>query len=179
VNIVITGRKVDVTSALRKYAEEKIGKFDRYLANISEAVVTLSIQKHLHKTEVLLKVNGTMIQAEGVTEELYSSIDEVVDKLDKQVKKLKGKQSARRKSSAGGKEPMAAPEAPVEEAPAEGTRAIVRKSIDVKPMTPEEASLQLEMGTMDFLVFTNPATGETNVIYRMANGNFGLIEPAR
>jgi putative sigma-54 modulation protein len=123
-NIVVNGRNVEVTSALRRYAEEKIGKFDRYMANISEATVTLSIQKHMHKTEVLLKANGNMIQAEGVTDELYSSIDEVVTKLDKQIKKLKGKLTSYRKSDTKAREARYTDE----EHPADTGRSIIRKS---------------------------------------------------
>ena len=96
-NIVVTGRHVEVTSALKKYAEEKIGKFDRYLSNITEAVVTLSVQKRMHKVDVLIKASGNMLQADATTEELYSAIDEVVEKLDRQVKKLKGKLTDHRK----------------------------------------------------------------------------------
>lgn len=173
-NIVVTGRNVEVTPALKKYAEDKIGKFDRYLANISEATVTLSIQKHMHKTEVLIKANGNMLQAEGVTGELYSSIDEVVNKLDKQVKKLKGKLSSFRKSDTKAREAFA----PVAEAAAEPGKIIIRKTYDTKPMSPEEASMQIELSPMDFLVFTNSATGSLNVIYKMNDGNFGLIEPS-
>ena len=96
-NIIINGRHLEITQALKNYAEEKIGKFEKYLSNISEAVVTLSVEKYRHKAEVLLKVNGVLIQAEGVTGEVYSAIDEVVEKLEKQVKKYKGKLKLYRK----------------------------------------------------------------------------------
>jgi putative sigma-54 modulation protein len=174
-NIVVNGRNVEVTPALRQYAEDKIGKFDRYMANISEATVTLSIQKHRHKTEVLLKANGNMIQAEGVTEELYSSIDEVVSKLDKQIKKLKGKLTSHRKSEAKNKESFETTSTP----PVETGKVIFQKSYAMKPMSPEEASMQLELDGKDFLVFTNSGNGNINVIYRMSDGNFGLIEPKK
>src|SRR3989304_8318915 len=96
-NIIVTGRHLEVTPALKKYAEEKIKKFNRYLSNISEAIVTLSIEKYRHKVEVLLKVNGVLIQAEGITGEIYSSIDEVVEKLERQVKRYKEKLVSHRK----------------------------------------------------------------------------------
>ncbi|MFA4830398.1 MAG: ribosome-associated translation inhibitor RaiA, partial [Thermodesulfovibrionales bacterium] len=90
-NVIVNGRHMDLTPALKNYAEEKVKKFERYSSNITEAVVTLSIEKYRHKAEVLLKANGTLIQAEGITGEIYSSIDEVVEKLEKQVKKYKEK----------------------------------------------------------------------------------------
>ncbi len=175
-NISVNGRNsLDVTQSLRSYAEDKIGKFDKYLSNITEAVVTLSKQKHMYKTEVLLKINGMMIQAEGVTGEIYSSIDEVVEKLDSRIKKFKGKLVSHRKSDTRHKE--AAPAA--EEAPHEMGRIIKKKSFDMKPMDPDEAAMQMELLDKDFFVFTNDQNGSINVIYRRKDGNFGLIEPVR
>jgi len=78
-NVIVTGRHLEVTPALKDYAEKKVTRFDRYLSNISEAVVTLSVEKYRHKVEVLLKVNGVLIQAEGITGDVYSSIDEVAE----------------------------------------------------------------------------------------------------
>src|SRR4030065_1511947 len=97
-NIIVTGRHLEVTAALKTYAEKKIKKIGRYLSNISEAVITISVEKYRHKAEVLLKVNGVLIQAEGVTGEVYSSIDEVVEKLGRQIKKYKEKLVSHRKS---------------------------------------------------------------------------------
>lgn len=170
--IIVNGRHLEITPALKSYAEEKLGKFDRYLSNITEAVVTLSIEKYRHKAEVLLKANGVMIQAEGVTGEIYSSIDGVVEKLEKQVKKYKEKMCSHRKGE--GK-----PEtAPVRGEPEQG-RIIKRKRFDMKPMSPDEAAMQMELLDKDFFVFSNLSTGEINVIYRRTDGNFGLIEPAK
>jgi putative sigma-54 modulation protein len=76
-NIKITGRHLELTGNLKQYAEAKIRKFNKYLNNITEAAVILSVEKYRHKAEVLLRVNGIMIQAESVTGEMYSSIDEV------------------------------------------------------------------------------------------------------
>lgn len=175
-NIVVNGRNVEVTPALKSYAEDKISKFERYLSNITEAVVTLSIQKYRHKAEVLIKANGNLIQAEGVTEELYSAIDEVAEKLERQIKKLKGKLHSHRKVEGRAK---ASSPAPSEEAPAEAGKVIVRRTIETKPMSPDEAAIQLEIAGKDFVVFTNDQSGDINVIYRRSDGNIGLIEPAR
>ncbi len=175
-NVVVNGRNVEITPALRSYAEDKMSKFDRYLSNITETVVTLSIQKYRHKAEVLLKANGNLIQAEGVTEELYSSIDEVAQKLERQIKKLKGKLHSHRKaeSKARGEAPASS-----ESASAEAGRITKKRTVESKPMSPDEAAIQLEMSSQDFLVFTNDQSGDINVIYRRSGGNFGLIEPAK
>jgi len=175
-NIIMNGRHLEITSALRSYAEEKIRKFDRYLSNINEAVVTLSIEKkYRHKAEVLLKANGVMIQAEGVTGEIYSAIDEVIEKLEKQVKKYKEKLVSYRKGE--GKSSANVPPSP--ESHTEAGKIIKRKRFDMKPMGPDEAAMQMELLDKDFFVFANDTTGEINVIYRRNDGNYGLIEPIK
>jgi len=169
-NIIVNGRHLEITPALKNYAEEKIGKFEKYINNITEAVVTLSVEKYRHKAEVLLKVNGYLIQAEGITGEIYSSIDEVVEKLEKQAKRYKEKLHSRRKPD---KRSLASDIA----TPAEKGRIIKYKRFDMKPMTPEEAVDQMELLDKDFFVFVNEKTSAINLVYRRKDGNYGLIEP--
>ncbi len=169
-NIIVNGRQLEITPALKKYAEEKIGKFEKYISNINEAIVTLSVEKYRHKAEVLIKVNGYMIQAEGVTGEIYSSIDEVVEKLEKQVKKYKEKLHSYRKIDKRSMENLTAKTA-------EKGRIIKYKRFDMKPMNPEEAVDQMEMLDKDFFVFVNEKTSLINLVYRRKDGNYGLIEP--
>lgn len=171
-NIIITGRHFEVTDALRKYAEGKIKKFVRYLSNITEAIVTLSIEKYRHKAEVLLKVNGYLIQAEGITGEIYSSIDEVVEKLERQVKKYKEKLVSHRKGE--GKTNLTESVTPKETG-----KIIKNKRFELKPMSQDEAVMQMDLLDKDFFIFTNEDTGNINVVYRRKDGNFGLIEPVK
>jgi putative sigma-54 modulation protein len=173
-NIIINGRQLDITPALRNYAETKIKKFEKFLSNITEAIITLSVEKYRHKAEVLLKANGVMIQAESVTGEIYSSIDEVVEKLERQIKKYKGKLTSHRKDTKLSKAGVSF----VPEEPSPEIKIIKRKRFAMKPMTPEEAAMQMELLDKDFFVFTNADTGTINVIYKRNDGNFGLIEPA-
>jgi putative sigma-54 modulation protein len=173
-NIIVTGRQLEITAALKNYAEKKIKRFNRYLSNISEAVITLSVQKYRHKVEVLLKVNGVLIQAEGITGDVYSSIDEVAEKLERQIKKYKEKLVSHRKTEGKG-----AAEIPAETFPPEGGRIIKNKRFDLKPMSPDEAAMQLELLDKDFFVFTNDNSGAINVLYKRKDGNFGLIEPVK
>lgn len=172
--IIVNGRHLEITPSLKNYAEEKVKKFERYLSDISEAVVTLSIEKYRHKAEVLLKVNGVLIQAEGITGEIYSSIDEVSEKLERQVKKYKEKLVSHRKGTA--KTTGASAESPLA---AEGGMIIKNKRFELKPMSPDEASMQMELLDKPFFVFLNDISGDINVIYRRQDGNFGLIEPVK
>lgn len=177
--IIVNGRHLEVTPAIRSYAEEKVSKFERYLHDISEAVVTLSIEKKFrHKAEVLLKVNGILIQAESVTGEIYSSIDEVSEKLDRQVKKFKEKLVSHRKG--GSAKATAEAKATDEGGPAAETGRIIKnKRFELKPMSPDEASMQMELLDKNFYVFINDSSGDINVIYMRQDGNFGLIEPVK
>ncbi|MEW6418718.1 MAG: ribosome-associated translation inhibitor RaiA [Nitrospirota bacterium] len=173
-NIIVTGRHLEITPALKSYAEKKIKRFDRYLSNISEAIVTLSIEKYRHKVEVLLKVNGVLIQAEGVTGEVYSSIDEVIEKIERQIKKYKEKLVSHRKSEGKTSDTGLKDIAIVETG-----RIIKNKRFEMKPMNPDEAAMQMELLDKEFFIFTNENSGDINVIYRRRDGNFGLIEPVK
>ena len=168
-NIIINCRHMDLTKNIKDYAEEKIGKFSKYIGNITEATVTLSVEKYRHKAEVHLKVNGSLIQAESTTGELYSSIDDVVEKLARQVKKYKDKHVSLRKN----KNKSVAPPEPEQAPPS----IIKNKSYSIKPMGVEEAAMQMDLLGKEFFVFTNASSGSINVLYKRDDGNFGLIEP--
>jgi len=169
-NIIVTGRHIELTDNLKRYAEKKIKKFKKYLGNITEAIVTLSAEKYRHRAEVLLKVNGMLIQAEGVTPEVYSSIDEVVEKLERQVKKYKEKIVSHRGKS--GKTPLTV-------GVRESSPKIIKKVFDLKPMSAEEAAMQMELLQKNFFVFTNASSGDINVLYKLNDGNLALIEPIK
>lgn len=170
-NIIINCKQMDLTNTLKDYAEDKISRFSKYLNNITEANVILSVEKYRHKAEVHLKVNGSLIQAESITGEMYSSIDEVVEKLARQVRKLKDKTVSQRKSK-NKTEPM-----PVS---SDIVPSIIKnKSYDIKPMSVEEAGMQMDLLDRTFFVFTNASSGNINVLYKRNDGNFGLIEPLK
>ena len=169
-NIIVNGRHLEITPALKNYSVEKMSKFEKYLSSISEAVVTLSVEKYRHKAEVLMKVNGYMIQAESVTGEIYSSIDEVVEKLEKQVVKYKEKLQTFRKSD----KKMAGTAS--EKIGTTGD-IIKYKKFEMKPMSPEESVDQMDLLDKNFFIFANLANGDINVVYRRNDGNYGLIEP--
>lgn len=171
--ITIRGKNIDVTEALRQYIEKRVSKFEKFLSDTSEAIVTISTEKFTHKIDVLLKVNGHLIQAEGKTEDLYSAVDQVVEKLEKQVLKYKEKVQNKNK-----KEAIKYP-SPLSEEIESVKRIVKYKKFDLRPMSPEEAVDQLELLDKDFFIFINSFSGDVNVVYKRKDGNFGLIEPAR
>ncbi|MBF0457528.1 MAG: ribosome-associated translation inhibitor RaiA [Nitrospirae bacterium] len=172
-NITVTGRNFDITAPIRSYAEGKIHKFDKFLSADSDALVTMSVEKYRHKAEVVIKSNGIQIQAESITGEMYSSIDEVVEKLDRQIRRYKEKITSKRKGGGKGVH--------VEDAASTSERIsiIKRKKFDMKPMDAEEAAMHMDLLDKDFYVFTNEQSGEINVIYKIADGDLGLIEPVK
>lgn len=170
-NVIVNCRHMDLTENLKTYAEEKIGKFSKYLGNITEATVTLSVEKYRHKTEVLIKINGLMIQAESITADMYSSIDEVVEKLERQVKKYKEKTVSHRKNKK-------TPES-VSSTEKDAPMIIKRKFYDTKPMSVDEAAMSMDLLDRPFFVFTNASSGDINVLYTRNDGHLGLIEPVK
>lgn len=169
--IFLTGRNLAVTEALRRYAEEKVGKLQKYVDKITSASIVLSVQKYRQIAEVTLRVRDLTIRGEESTPDLYSSIDLVVGKLERQLQRYKGKIQ----SYAGRSDRYPGPLSSVEEG--EGSRIVRTKRFAIKPMSPDEAIMQMELLGHSFYVFRNAQTDEVNVVYRRHEDNYGLIEP--
>lgn len=187
-NLTIKGRNLALTDAIGAYAEEKMGKLGKYLANGSRCEVELWTEKNPsisdnQVVEATIFTKGPVIRAKEASPDIYASIDLVFAKLERQVKKYRGKIVSR--AQEGPKEALVSEgfKLPEEtEEPEEETSApliVKTKHFMVKPMAPEEACLQLELVGHDFYVFTNAETNETAVVYRRRDGNYGLIEAQR
>ena len=177
-DISVTFRHMQPTESLKTYAEEKLSKIKKYLDFPLEAHVVLSVEKFRHIADVTLSVNGTWIKGIEETDDMYSAIDQVMDKLEKQVKKYLSKIRNRRTENRKSEEPLGVEE--TEEDVAfilEGPSIEVEKMI-AKPMDPEEAAMQLSTSQQDFIVFRNSRSEQINVIYKRKDGNLGLIEPS-
>jgi putative sigma-54 modulation protein len=169
----VKGRNLEITDALRQYAEEKLGRLTKYLEQIVSASVVLSVEKHRHLAEVTLRVRELTIRAEESTGDLYSSIDLVAEKLERQILRYKERIVAHN-ARATLREPR---EAAAEERVPEGPRVVKTKRFAVKPTEISEAVMQMELLGHSFYVFRNARTEEVNVLYRRRDGNYGLIEP--
>jgi len=167
---------MEPTESLRTYATEKVSKIKKYLDFPIEAHIVLAVEKFRHMADITLSLDGTMIKGVEVTEDMYSSIDQVIDKIEKQVKKYRSKVRQRRpESRKGSVEPDLVDEGA--EAGLEEPSIEVEKMV-AKPMDAEEAAMQLSMSQQDFMVFRNSSSMEINVIYKRKDGNLGLIEPS-
>ena len=176
--ITVTFRHMEPAESLRTYAEEKMSKIKKFIDQPVEAHVVLEVEKFRHVADVTLSLNGVRIKAEEETGDMYSAIDQVMDKLEKQVKRHLSKIRKRSGENIKGEEALETEAtAEVSEESLEELQIEVEKIV-AKPMDPEEAAMQLNMLPQDFLVFRNSRSMEINVIYKRRDGNLGLIEPS-
>jgi putative sigma-54 modulation protein len=174
--VTVTGRNLEATDALKQYAAERFGKLGKYLPGNAQADITLSVVKKVHHfADAVIKSNGVLIQASEETEEMYSSIDLLFEKIERRVRKYKEKLVDHKhhavKSVAAGTAVTSHPEDRV-------PQIIKTKQFDLKPMSSEEAVMQMELLDKDFFIFSNAGSGRISVIYRRKDGNVGLIEPS-
>jgi putative sigma-54 modulation protein len=178
----IRGEHLEVTEALRDYVEKKLSRLERYFdAPLSSEVhVTLSVCKGLQTVEVTIPLAGAILRAEEKNNDMYASIDLVVDKLERQIRKLKTKAN-RKIRQEGGKRDLfkVDPLFNADYSDEEDEFELVRtKQFTFKPMDVEEAILQMNMVGHNFFVFSNMDTAQVNVVYIRNDGKYGLIEPA-
>lgn len=169
--VQVRGRNINVTDALKDYVVKRVGKLDRYIDNFGDAQVTLTVEKDSHRIEVTIPINGMILRGEETTGDMYASTDLVVDKLEKQIEKYKGRLQKRVARPANDR-PVASyiPDD-------EGPRLVRTKRFAIKPMPVEEAILQMNLLGHSFFVFSNAETEQVNVVYKRKDGNYGLIEP--
>jgi len=189
---VIKGKNIQLTPALKDYAEKKLMSIKKYFDDIIEVDVTLSVKDSKDVTrskvcEVTTWAGGHVIRGRKSSEDLYASIDMVADKIERQVKKFREKQTGRKRQPRGQDKSLthsilAFGNDFVEQVEAEEPEDLQHKIIrsgtfPMRPMHSDEAAEQLELMNQDFFVFSNAETDKVNVIYRRSDGYFGLIEP--
>ncbi|WP_124728437.1 ribosome hibernation-promoting factor, HPF/YfiA family [Staphylospora marina] len=179
---VIRGNNLKVTDALREHTRKKLGRLGKYFdGEKPRANVVLSVVKDQHRVEVTIPAPGLLVRAEESSEDMYASVDLVVEKLERQIRKYKTRINRKPRQDAFRQFRESFPDAVSLRDPAddeEGDVKIVRtKRFSLKPMDAEEAAMQMELLGHNFFVFTNAATEQINVIYKRRDGKFGLIEP--
>jgi putative sigma-54 modulation protein len=174
----VKGRNVEISQQIRTYAEDKLGKLERQLPDPTRVELELAVEHNPsiagnQVAEATVWTKGPVLRARESSADMKASIDQLVDKLERQVKRYKEKRrGARRHVEAPPLEPM-----PIEPSE-EGPMIVKTKQFTVKPMSADEAVLQLELIGHDFFVFRNADSDEVNVVYRRRDGNYGLIEPS-
>ena len=177
----VKGKNVEVSDAIHDYAERKLGKLAPQLADPTHVELELAVEKNPsiadnHVAEATIWTKGPVLRAREASSDMKASIDLLVDKLERQVKRYRQKrrhEHERHQELANGAMPAAASIPSTE-----GTMIVKTKQFVLNGMSPEEAVEQLELIGHDFFVFRNDESGEINVVYRRRDGDYGVIEPA-
>jgi putative sigma-54 modulation protein len=192
-DVQVRGKGVVVTDALREYADRKDNKLNKHFHNLHGATVVQTIQGQTHRVEVQLEGDGVKVRCEERGDDLYAAVDRVVDKLERQMQKFKGRtqrngnhlhHSSKHHHHHYGHHgevttPRTAPFDDGLEVETVTGRIVKHKRFNIKPLAPSEAVEQMELLSHDFFVFENAETGEVNVLYRRTDANYGLLEPER
>ncbi|HBQ84964.1 MAG TPA: ribosome-associated translation inhibitor RaiA [Syntrophomonas sp.] len=171
----IRGKNIELTDALKDYTTKRLSKLGKYIENVKEAQVALSVEGEGHKVEVTIPLNGMILRGEEVSEDMYSSIDLVEEKLEKQIEKYRtrlyhnNRGAGLKKSAFNDKNTINDKE--------DAFKVVRTKRFALKPMDEEEAIMQMNLLGHNFFVFFNAKDEEVNVVYRRKDGNYGLIEP--
>lgn len=176
--IEIRGKNIELTDSLKEYVEKRLSKLERYIDDLRIAQVTLSLEHDLRKVEVTIPLNGLILRGEEATEDMYSAIDLVEEKLEKQIEKYRTRILKKYRTS-GLKKAMSPEVVEMEDElePQINGQVVKTKRFAIKPMDTEEAIMQMSLLGHSFFVFFNAESEEVNVVYRRKDGNYGLIEP--
>ena len=172
----IRGKNIEVTSALKDYTTKKLSKLEKHFDDVKEVQVFLSVENKVHKVEVTIPFNGIILRGEESTDDMYSSIDMVQEKLEKQIEKYRTK-LIRTNRGAGLRKGAKDERDRSNDKNDVGFNLVRTKKFALKPMDEEEAIMQMNLLGHSFFMFYNATTNEVNVVYIRKDGNYGLIEP--
>ncbi len=172
-----TGRNISLTESLKDKASAKLGRLAKLLPENAEITVAFSVVKQDQTVEVTIPLNKRILRAEVTTEDMYASIDEIVDKLEKQMVKYKSRLRNKSKKDVKFQNELSQFLDNVEETDSQYPVIEKTKRFALKPMDAEEAVMELELLGHSFYVFLNSTTEEVNVVYKRKDGTFGHIEP--
>ena len=182
-NLTITGRHMEMTEALKSYIGGGLDKLRSHFDRVIDADVVLSVEKHRHIAEMTLHANGIRIHGRESSSDMYASVDAVLVKLDRQVRRYKDRinrhQPRTTKEVRDYRHQIIemVEQEDGEDRPLLTPRVVLREKIPMKPLTVNEAAMQLDLVDDGFLVFSNAETQQVNVIYAREDGTYGLIEP--
>lgn len=172
-DIVLTARHIDLTDAIKNQIHEKLQRVSRLVSDPAKADVVVAVEKYRQKIEITLHTHGKMIHAESVTSDLYGSLDLVVDKLERQIHRFKEKFLTNRD---GHRHEEVLPHLT-------GSKSfqlpvlVKTKKFPVKPMSLEDAIVQMELLDKDFFMYLDPESSSMRLLYRRRDGSLGQIEP--
>jgi putative sigma-54 modulation protein len=186
----ITFRHMDPIDSLKNYAQEKVEKANKYLDRAGEANVVLSLERHLHQADITLTSGPFVLRGREKSEDMYASIDKAMERIEKQLRRYKDRlknhnrrerlpQYVHEENEVHIRHDVMEVSEAEESGIAQNPRVIKTNEFVTKPMTVDEAVMQMDLLDNDFIVFTNTESAELNVIYRRKDGHYGLIEASR
>ena len=174
-----TFRHMEPSDALKSYAEEKLERVKKYIDEPVIAQVFFTVEKIRHSAEVTLTAKGITIKASEETNDMYSAIDAVLDKIERQLRRYKERIKDHKPALESRGRQIQKSIVQAESIERQAEPVVIRtKTFSIKPMSVDEAVMQMDLMHKDFLVFTDASTEHINVIYRRKDGNYGLIEPS-
>ncbi len=171
--ITIIGRKVNLRDHFKELVMKKLSRFDRIFDEDADAKVVVTVEKNRQTVEITIRSRGMIYRAEASASEMNVALDEVVASLGSQIRRNKKRLDQKLRSSAFD----VPPESFSEENREDSFQVVRTKHFAVKPMSTDEAILQMELLEHQFFLFRNEGSGEINVVYRRNDGGFGLLEP--
>lgn len=171
----IRGQKVEVTNAIREYAEKKIGKISKYLSDLDDINVNVlfKVNNKEQKVEVTIPVKKMVLRAEDTSKDLYAAIDLVYEKLERQIRKNKTRLIQRRTKENLNDINLDFDNSDIDE---DKNKIVKRKTLDTKPMSEEEAILQMNMLGHEFFIYKDSKTNNTCILYKRKDNDYGIIE---
>lgn len=169
-----TGKNVEVTEALKDVTNKKLKRLDKYFQKDVVGNVVYSVERNWKIIEITINLPGTILRVEESSDDMYTSIDKAVDVLERQIRKYKTRLQKRNQT---GETIRFENVIPLKENEDEKPKIVKTKRFGMKPMSVEEAVLQMELLRHNFFVFMNADSEEVSVVYKRKDGNYGLIEP--
>ena len=180
-NVIVTGRHVHVTDGMKQHAVERVSRLERVGTRIIDIHVTMDIQKLMHKCEIMMKYGHTIIRSHAGTTDMYVSIDEAVNKMNKQLKKYKKRlQEHHAKDVRAIEVPVEVYALPEEEEVEEEVplhKIVAKETRRLKLLADDEAIMRMELSGDPLMVYRSEASQKIRVIYRREDGNYGIIQP--
>ncbi|MBI2353497.1 MAG: ribosome-associated translation inhibitor RaiA [Deltaproteobacteria bacterium] len=178
--VTTTFRQMEQSDAIKSYAEEKLGRVLKYIDEPVSAQVYFSVEKIRHIVEIVINAKGVNTKASEATNDMYAAVDAVIDKIERQLKRYKEKIKAHKPNGEERGRQISKKIFQAESIETSAEPVVIRtKTETAKPMSVEEAVMQMDLLHKDFLVFTDSVSSDLNVLYRRKDGNFGLIAPQR
>lgn len=176
-SVNVKGKNLEVTQALREYVEKRVARITKYFSDVRDITAVLKVEKNLHIVEITVNANSVLLRAEERTGDMYEAIDLVVEKIERQIRKYKTKLSKRFRETSNFKSELIVQAAVGPEDIKEEFKIVRSKRFFVKPMSAEEAIMQMNLLNHSFYIYLDDKDNELNIVYKRQSGDYGLIEP--